>query len=91
MGGKYICPYLHSQFIIQGKQICPYLGAITMKASILALIASMLTLVTASTSAQSDIKRTEYGHPDLQGTYTFRTLTPLNRPRELEHLETLTA
>ena len=34
--------------------------------------------------------KTEYGHPDLQGTYTFRTITPLNRPRELEHLETLT-
>ncbi|MDP6652274.1 MAG: hypothetical protein QGF90_09240 [Gammaproteobacteria bacterium] len=62
-----------------------------MKASILALIASFLTLATASTSAQTDIKRTEHGHPDLQGTYTFRTLTPLNRPRELEHLETLTA
>ena len=34
--------------------------------------------------------KTEFGHPDLQGTYTFRTITPLNRPRELEHLETLT-
>ncbi len=41
--------------------------------------------------AQSgDIPRTEYGHPDFQGTYTFRTLTPLNRPAELEHLEVLT-
>lgn len=41
--------------------------------------------------AQSgEIPRTEYGHPDLQGTYTFRTLTPLNRPAELEHLEVLT-
>ena len=30
--------------------------------------------------------KTEFGHPDLQGTYTFRTITPLNRPRELEHL-----
>ncbi|MDG2422185.1 MAG: hypothetical protein P8N40_10840, partial [Gammaproteobacteria bacterium] len=40
---------------------------------------------------QSDSSpKTEYGHPDLQGTYTFRTITPLNRPRELEHLETLT-
>ena len=37
-----------------------------------------------------DFPRTEYGHPDLQGTYTFRTITPLNRPRELEHLEVLT-
>ncbi len=48
-------------------------------------------LVAPLVSAQtSDIPRTEYGHPDLQGTYTFRTITPLNRPRELEHLATLT-
>ena len=40
---------------------------------------------------QSDnFAKTEFGHPDLQGTYTFRTITPLNRPRELEHMETLT-
>jgi len=43
-------------------------------------------------SAQSsDMPRTEYGTPDFQGTYTFRTLTPLNRPRELADKETLTA
>ena len=40
---------------------------------------------------QADIPRTENGHPDFQGTYTYRTITPLNRPRELEHLEVLTA
>ena len=28
----------------------------------------------------SAIPRTEYGHPDFQGTYTFRTITPLVRP-----------
>lgn len=39
----------------------------------------------------SDMPRTAKGYPDLQGTYTYRTLTPLNRPRELEHLEVLTA
>jgi len=38
----------------------------------------------------SDVPRTEHGHPDFQGTYTFRTLTPLNRPDELEDLEVLT-
>lgn len=27
--------------------------------------------------------RTSFGHPDLQGTYTFRTLTPMQRPAEL--------
>jgi hypothetical protein len=37
-----------------------------------------------------EIPRTEYGQPDLQGTYTFRTLTPLNRPPELADKATLT-
>jgi len=53
-------------------------------------LASML--VAPLIAAQSDdFPRTEYGQPDLQGTYTFRTLTPLNRPRELESFEVLTA
>jgi hypothetical protein len=38
----------------------------------------------------NEIPRTEHGHPDLQGTYTFQTITPLNRPAELENLEVLT-
>ncbi len=38
----------------------------------------------------SDMPRTEYGQPDFQGTYTFRTLTPLNRPKELADKATLT-
>ena len=41
-------------------------------------------------SAQNtEISRTEYGHPDFQGFYTFRTITPLQRPRELENLESM--
>lgn len=38
----------------------------------------------------SAIPRTEYGHPDFQGTYTFRTITPLVRPVELADKEVLT-
>ncbi len=33
--------------------------------------------------------RTEHGHPDLQGVWTNKTLTPLNRPREFEGLQAL--
>ncbi len=40
-------------------------------------------------SQSGDIPRTEHGHPDLQGTYTYRTLTPLNRPAELAEREVL--
>jgi hypothetical protein len=54
-------------------------------------LAIAATLLAPSLSAQSsDVPRTEYGHPDFQGTYTFRTITPLNRPRELADKATLT-
>jgi hypothetical protein len=53
-----------------------------------------ITLYTASNTlafAQTaSPPRTQYGHPDFQGTYTFRTLTPLNRPAELAGKATLT-
>jgi len=55
-------------------------------------LAIVTVLVAPLLSAQSaDFPRTEHGQPDLQGTYTFRTITPLNRPRELENKATLTA
>ena len=55
------------------------------------LVAAVSVLLAPLLLAQSDeFPRTEYGHPDLQGTYTFRTITPLNRPAELEDLEVLT-
>lgn len=41
-------------------------------------------------SQSAEIPRTEHGVPDFQGTYTFRTLTPLNRPPELADKATLT-
>lgn len=56
------------------------------------ILALASILVAPLISAQSDdFPRTEFGQPDLQGTYTFRTLTPMNRPRELEDFEVLTA
>lgn len=49
-------------------------------------------MVSFWTLAQTDgIPRTASGVPDLQGIYTYRTLTPLNRPRELADREVLTA
>ncbi|NQV70383.1 MAG: hypothetical protein HQ498_10190 [Pseudohongiella sp.] len=53
-------------------------------------IASLL-LAPGLLAQASDMPRTEYGVPDFQGTYTYRTLTPLNRPRELADKATLTA
>ena len=55
------------------------------------LVAALALGLAGSALAQSnDIPRTEYGHPDLQGTYTFRTITPLNRPTELASKAVLT-
>jgi hypothetical protein len=50
----------------------------------------MSLLAPALLAQEGAIPRTEWGHPDLQGTYTFRTITPLNRPVELANKETLT-
>src|SRR5688572_3597913 len=35
--------------------------------------------------------RTAWGHPDLQGIWDFRTVTPMERPPELAGKATLTA
>lgn len=53
---------------------------------------SFISLLAAPTltAQSSEIPKTEYGHPDFQGTYTYRTLTPLNRPRELQDKVVLT-
>ena len=59
--------------------------------SALALGVASLLLASVLQAQESVIPRTEYGYPDLQGTYTFRTLTPLNRPAELADKATLTA
>jgi len=64
-----------------------------MKNPVFTLLHTMLALlfVSAQASAQSaDIPRTENGHPDLQGTFTFRTITPLERPPELADRAVLT-
>mgnify|MGYP007026202194 FL=1 len=60
----------------------------TLTALSLAIVS--LQIVPALMAQSSDIPRTEYGVPDFQGTYTYRTLTPLNRPRELVDKEVLT-
>lgn len=58
----------------------------------LASAALSVALVSSPALAQTDdIPRTASGVPDLQGIYTYRTLTPLNRPAELSSKEVLTA
>ena len=47
--------------------------------------------VAASGQAASTPLRTPWGHPDLQGIWDFRTITPLQRPEDLADREFLTA
>lgn len=53
-------------------------------------ISSILVIPTVCAQSHED-RLTEYGYPDLQGTYTYRTITPLNRPAELADKEVLSA
>lgn len=55
-----------------------------------ALVLATIFVAPVLAAQSGDIPRTEHGVPDFQGTYTFRTLTPLNRPPELADKATLT-
>ena len=41
-------------------------------------------------AAQTDLPRTAWGQPDLQGVWDFRTITPMERPDDLAEQEFLT-
>ncbi|MDE0733270.1 MAG: hypothetical protein OSB72_09450 [Gammaproteobacteria bacterium] len=56
---------------------------------VIALMGCLLAPCLLAQSAEAPL--TEYGVPDIQGIFTYRTLTPLNRPAELAERATLTA
>ena len=43
----------------------------------------LVSLGSGPAKGQSDVKRTPWGAPDLQGVWDFRTITPLQRPEDL--------
>ena len=51
---------------------------------------SLLSPLAVSQPSAYEPPRTPDGHPDLQGTFTFRTLTPMQRPTELGERAVLT-
>ena len=62
------------------------LGAATFVAAVL-LAAGLVQAQAPAAKDAKDAKaaatpRTPWGHPDLQGTWDYRTITPLERPRE---------
>ncbi len=59
-------------------------------AAVAAIVAAG-ALATVSVAGQEAAPRTPWGHPDLQGAYTTKTITPLERPAGLADREQLTA
>ena len=54
-----------------------------------AVAVAVVSLGAVPAAAQTDAPRTAWGQPDLQGVWTFRTITPLQRPRGLADKEFL--
>ena len=46
-------------------------------------IGALAAMAPAVAVAQGAAPKTPWGHPDLQGTYTNKTTTPLQRPEDL--------
>ena len=57
----------------------------------LAVLVAAAVLGVTQAAAPSDVPRTAWDRPDLQGAWDFRTLTPLERPAALADREFLTA
>ena len=53
-------------------------------------VVALVALMPAVVAAQGASPKTPWGHPDLQGTYTNKTTTPLERPEDLAGREFLT-
>ena len=49
----------------------------------------MVAVAMTGQAQESGTMRTPDGHPDISGTFTFRTLTPMQRPQQFAELETL--
>ena len=57
---------------------------------LIAIFMSLLSPLAVSQPSAYEPPRAPAGHPDLQGTFTFRTLTPMQRPTELGERSVLT-
>ena len=56
-----------------------------------AVVVAVVSLGAGPTVAQTDVPRTGWGQPNLQGVWDFRSLTPMQRPRELGEQEVFTS
>ena len=58
--------------------------------SAMAVLVAFVSSGAALATAQTSVPGTPWGHPDLQGVWDFRTITPLQRPEDLAEQEFLT-
>ena len=63
----------------------------TVRSIAAAIVLALVALPPVSAAGQQTAPRTAWGDPDLQGTYTNKTITPLERPTDLGARERLTA
>ena len=56
-----------------------------------AVVVAVVSLGAGPAVAQTDVPRTGWGQPNLQGVWDFRSLTPMQRPRELGEQEVFTS
>ncbi|MYH29810.1 MAG: hypothetical protein F4137_13365 [Acidobacteria bacterium] len=54
-------------------------------------IVAIVALAPTPVAAQGGVPPTPWGHPDLQGVWDFRTITPMERPEDRAEQEFLTA
>ena len=64
--------------------------------AVLLIVLALAALAAAPAAAQPGAERTmpmrtPDGQPDVSGTFTFRTLTPFQRPQQFEGVERLAA
>ena len=67
----------------------PHANVCRMKGMAVGLV--LVAAAVAMSAAEKDIPRTSDGHPDLQGTWSYATLTTLERPAEFKDKPFLTA
>ena len=67
------------------------LGALAAVIAVVSLAPAPAAAQAQSTAADTSMPpRTPWGHPDLQGIWDFRTITPMERPSEFAGKQVLT-
>ena len=76
---------------MHARRLIATFSVVTLTLSFSALVSGQARRPAAAPKAAANLPRTPDGKPDLQGTYNFATITPLQRPDALAGKDTLTA